>query len=71
MTAADQQPDTGPATLDTQHGILFTRVTAVLADLEHVRAKAGTTHHDACWDEHAGCLAVRIRTTLTGEDQPQ
>lgn len=46
------------------------RILAVLADLEHVRVKGATTHHDACWDEHIACLAARIRATLTGEDHP-
>lgn len=44
------------------------RVDRALADLDHVRANRATTHHDACWDEHIGCLAARIRRTLTGED---
>lgn len=47
---------------------LHMRITAALADLDQV-ADVGT-HYDGCWRDpgHGGCLAARIRRTLTGKD---
>ena len=51
------------------------RVLAVLRDLETVPGRAkcrcgggGYLHYADCWRNHAGCLAERIRRTLTGAD---
>jgi hypothetical protein len=50
------------------------RVLAILRDLESVpgrqRCRCGGgayLHYADCWRNHAGCLAHRIRRTLTGE----
>lgn len=49
------------------------RIAAALADLDSLllTRPAGTpshrTHNDHCWRWHTGCLAARIRRTLTGD----
>ena len=47
------------------------RITAALADLDVVHDAHRhdlLDHHDGCHVDHAGCLAARLRATLTGED---
>lgn len=44
---------------------------AALADLDLVQAYAfQRTHTPECWQWHAGCLAARVRRTLTGQEAP-
>lgn len=60
------------------HASALERIAAVLADLEHLGTKPADDmtlreylagdHAVDCWRWHAGCLAARIRATLTGED---
>lgn len=54
------------------------RIAAVLADLDAIGANVGTdvnlgsflqrTHSELCWRWHIGCLSVRIRRVLCGEE---
>lgn len=46
------------------------RIAVVLAELDGVMPGflAPETHAGECWRIHVGCLAARIRRTLTGED---
>lgn len=72
VTCREVDPGSGPVEIvlsrtgETAHAARE-RIQAALADLDHVRAGRATTHHDTCWDEHIGCLAARLRRTLTGE----
>lgn len=53
--------------LELTYGQAAARIAAVLADLDAIPASMGQgTHHDTCWQHHAGCLAARIRRTLEG-----
>lgn len=44
------------------------RIAVVLADLDHLRPEPDRSHFEDCWQDHAGCLAARIRYTLTQVD---